>query len=449
MSRDNETAKGLIQKFKLSLHSLRTKIISILSSDPLLKGILILGSGTAISQVLGVIFVPIITRIYPPGIYGTAAVFTSILQILTVVSTLRYEYAMFMAETEDDAEYLLILCLLILSTLTIIMFVVLLIWGEFLAGIFQFEFLAPNYWLLAVGFLGGSLYLILKVWNLLPKDYVLITKTGIIQSVTGSASKIVLGILSLGSSYGLIVGDIIGRTVGFGALGKKIIPKLWHSRHDRDIRKLKSLAYQYWKFPVFSMPSALINGIALQIPTLILAYMYDYQVVGLYALSLSITLVPVSFISGSIAQAYTAECSDLFRQRSDKILPLFIDTTKKLLLFGAPIIFVGAIISPFLFPIIFGSAWKGAGIFVIPISFFVVSQFVVTSTDRLELYGYNHWALIWNICRTLLVIVGFYVAILLKLSPFITIAIFSAIMTTMYAVCYFLNIKAIKLCLQK
>jgi O-antigen/teichoic acid export membrane protein len=361
---------------------------------------------------------------------------------------MRYESTVLIAETDDDAEYLLILSLLILSIFSIVLFVILVLWGNYLAGIFQFEFLAPNYWLLSIGLLGGSLYLILKSWTLRPKDYLLITRTGITQSITGSVSKIILGIFSFGS-YGLIIGDIIGRTVGFTSLGKKILPKVWHSIHDLDVHKLRSLAYQYRKFPVFSLPASLINGIALTVPTLFLAYMFGYQIVGLYALSFSISSLPVSFISTSIGQAFAAECSDLLRQKSDQILTLYIDTTKKLFIFGAPIIFAGALISPIVFPVIFGSAWKDAGTFVLPLSIFVIAQFVVTSTDLLDLYGYNHWELAWNICRTILVLCGFYVAFLFKLSPVITILIFSSIMTVMYGINYILNIKAIKLCMKK
>ncbi len=79
----------------------------------------------------------------------------------------------------------------------------------------------------------------------------------------------------------------------------------------------------------------------------------------------------------------------------------------------------------------------------------VISQFVVASTDRLELYGYNHWELAYNISRTLLVLTGFYLAIFFKLSPMATILLYSSIMTVMYGVSYMLNIKAIKRVLQK
>jgi len=448
MSILSDPSEKFIIRLKTYVHSLRKKFISRFSSDPLLKGILILGSGTAISQILGIILVPIITRIYPPDIYGTLAVFSSLISILLVVSTLKYELTIPIAEKGDDAEYLVFLSFLILSILTVILFVILVLWGDYLASMLHFEFLAPYYWLFCIGFYGASAYQILTFWALRSKLYVQITRTKISQSISGSVSKIILGILSFGS-LGLIVGDIIGRWVGIGTLGKKIIPKMVRSIHDIDIQKLRSLASAYRKFPLYSLPSAFINVIALQVPILFLSDIYGFETVGLYSLSVTITLLPVSFISGSISQAYTAECSELFRQKSAELLPLYLTTTKKLFKYGAPIILAGAVISPLLFPVIFGSAWKDAGIFVLPLSIFVIAQFVVSSTDRLDMYGYNHWALIWNIFRTLLVLGGFYLALVYTLPPIVTILIFSLIMTVMYLICYILNIEAIKRCIGK
>ena len=435
--------ENFISRCKTYYTLITSKITSRILADPLLKGIVILGSGTAISQVLGIIFVPIITRIYPPAIYGTLAVFGSLLSILIVGSALRYELTIPIAEKDDDAEYLLILSFFIICTLTAILFVIMVFFGDFLAGVFHFEFIAPYYWLFCIGFFGISVYQILTYWALREKDYVQITRTHIVQSLSGSVSKIILGLLSFGS-FGLICGEIIARMVGVGSLGRTIVPRLWLVTKNFDVSRMRLLAARFKKFPMFSLPSSFINEISLQVPTLFISAIFGLQMVGLFSLSYSILVLPVSFISGSIAQAFYSESSDLFRQKSKEMLPLYLQTTKKLFLFGAPVILAGAIILPFLFPIVFGSAWKDAGMFSLPLSMMVIAQFVVSSTDRLELYGYNHWELAWNISRTCLVLSGFYLAYVFALSPVTTVLVFSCTMTGMYAVNYILNIRAIK-----
>lgn len=448
MSKESDLKKKFTIRLKTHFDSIRTRIISRILGDPLLKGIVIIGSGSAIAQILGIIFVPIITRIYPPEIYGTLAVFGSFLALLIVGSSLKYELTIPLPEKDDDAEYLLILCFLIVCILTIILLVILIVSGDFLAGIFHFEFIAPYYWLFCVGFFGISVYQILTYWAIRSKDYTTITHTRVTQSISGSVSKIILGILSFGS-FGLICGEIIGRMVGIGTLGRTVLPRIWRSIPDLDFHKMRSLANRYRKFPTFSLPAGFINELSLQAPTLLLSIIFGYQIVGLFSLSYSMLVLPISLISNSMAQVYFGEISELFRNKSDKILTLYLETTRKLFMFGAPLILIGAFISPILFPLIFGSDWKDAGMFSLPLSMMVIAQFVVSSTDRLELYGYNHWELYWNICRTILVITGFYLAFLFSLSPVATILVYSLLMTIMYAVCYIMNIKAIKLILQK
>lgn len=447
---DSETnqTKNFIDRLKIYGNSLRTKIIARFLSDPLLKGIVIIGSGTAVAQMLGIIFIPIITRIYPPEIYGTLAVFSSLLSILIVASSFRYELTLPLPEKDEDAEYLLVLSFFIVFILTIIFFVVLAVSGDFLAGIFHFEFLKPYYWLFCLGFFGISIYQILTYWTLRSKNYVIITQTRIAQSFSSSVSKIVLGILAFGS-FGLICGDIIGRMVGIGTLGRTILPKIWQTIHNFDMNKLKTLAYEYRKFPAFSMPASFINEISLQVPTLFISAIFGFQVVGLYALTYSMLVLPVSLVATSMSQVYIGESSELFRKRSEEILTLYQKTTKKLFLFGAPLIFTGAIISPLVFPLIFGSAWKDAGMFSVPLSFMVIGQFVISTTDRLELYGFNHWELAWNISRTVFVLAGFYLSLVYSLSAVSTVLIFSLILTVMYAINYILNIKAIMHVLKK
>ena len=202
-------------------------------------------------------------------------------------------------------------------------------------------------------FLGSHVYNILTYFAIRSKDYVKITHTKISQSVSGSVSKIILGILSFGS-FGLICGEIIGRMAGVGTLGRTVIPKIWHVIKKFNSNKLKSIAKKYKKFPLFSMPATFINDMSLQAPVLLLSIIFGFQVVGLYSMSYSILVYPVSMISSSIAQVHFGEISALFRQNSPEILELYIKTTKRLFLFGAPVFFIGAIVSPIVFPFIFG-----------------------------------------------------------------------------------------------
>ena len=238
--------------------------------------------------------------------------------------------------------------------------------------------------------------------------------------------------------------------VGIGTLGRTILPKIWQSIHDSGFSQIEiSGTYGSKNFQNFLCQPDSSMKFHYKPRLFFYRVCLVSRLQGYYSLSYSMLVLPVSLISNSIMQVYFGEISELFRQKSDKILPLYQETTKKLFMFGAPIILIGAVISPIFFPIIFGSAWKDAGMFSLPLSMLVISNFVVASTDRLDFYGFNDWQLAWNISRTILVLAGFYIAFLFTLSPVTTILLYSSIMTIMYVVCYILNIKAIKLVLQK
>ena len=54
--------------------------------------------GTVIAQIIGIITVPIISRFFGPEAYGTAALFTSITGVISVICCWRYELAIVVPE---------------------------------------------------------------------------------------------------------------------------------------------------------------------------------------------------------------------------------------------------------------------------------------------------------------------------------------------------------------
>ncbi len=421
---------------------MKERIVAFLSSDPILRGVLIIGSGTALSQVLKVIFVPILTRIYPPAEYGTLAIFSSVLSILIVLSTLRYDTPVPMAETDEEAEHLMILSVTITGVMTLVLLFVLVVFGDSISASLNLGFLTPHFWLLGVYFLFLSSFGIVTHWVLRERGYGQIARAGVFQSVSGSVSKIALGLLGLGS-FGLIFGEFCALAIGIGVLGGLITPRLVSRARTLQRQRLIDTALKYKRFPIFSVPSGLINELSLQAPTLLISTLFGFQIVGYFSLSYSMLVMPISLISSSIAQVFYGESSELLRTKPQEILGLYRKTTRRLFVFGAPVITVAAIAFPVIFPLVFGSAWKDAGIFIIPLSVMVLAQFVVSSTNRLEVYGYNNWELAWDASRTLLVVGGFYISYTLGLTAVATIYVYSFTMAFMYVLCYILNVRAI------
>ena len=430
---------------------MREKILELknsILSDTLAKGIFIIASGTVIAQIIGIITTPIITRLYTPSDFGTLGLFTATLSILALAGGFRYELALPLPKDDEDAANLFIFFLLLLSVTSLCFFIIIYLLGDLILSFFHIDTLKAYVFLLIIGFFGASLYGALTFWVTRRRDYARITHTRIYQSSGGSATKILLGLFAVGP-VGLIIGYLLSQMLGIGTF----VRYMW--KNDRaffgaiSFSRMVKNARQYIQFPLFSFPAGIINALALQLPIFMLSAIYGLNVMGMYAFAYELLILPSSLISRSMLQVYYAEVSNMMRENSNEIKNLYIATTRKLFLIGIPLIIVPCLLAPFFFPLIFGELWRDAGLYCLPLAILALSNFIVSPTSMLSGYGFNHWTLIWDISRTILVFVSFYVIQVLSLPVMIALFIYSSVMAFMYGVNYLMNIRAISLYLQR
>ena len=86
------------------------------------KNILILLKGTVLAQIIPLIISPFLTRLYSPKEFGVLALFSSISVILGSIVNGRYEQALVLIKTENEARHLTILSLLISLFMSLFLF---------------------------------------------------------------------------------------------------------------------------------------------------------------------------------------------------------------------------------------------------------------------------------------------------------------------------------------
>jgi O-antigen/teichoic acid export membrane protein len=416
--------------------------IGYILNNSLYKGVLILGSGTAVAQLIGIITMPIITRLYTPSDLGVLAVYSSVLAIFGIGATLRYEFASTLPEKNEDAINLFGLCLILLCITTVGFALILLFGGDLLINSFDLDSIEQYTWFLLIGFFGMGLYTVLNYWAIRQRDYRRITYTKINQGVGGSVCKILLGILSFGP-IGLIIGHIVSQIAGITTLARAMWKKEKENLKAISLGRMMSVARTYKSFPVFNFPASIVNTIALQLPPLMLLALYDSQVVGFYALANTLVVLPGSLISSSMGQAYFGEASKMVRERSQELRSLYVRTLKHLSIVAVPLIGIPALCAPLVVPFIFGEAWAEAGWYCWPLTLMVISNFVASPTSRMDIYGYNHWKLIWDVTRVVGILTGFYISQLLILPAISTLVIYSFVMISMYVILVVLELRAI------
>lgn len=419
-----------------------------ITKNSLFRGILLISGGTVISQIIGILTMLIIAHIYTPVDFGILAVYSSVLSIVALISSLRYELAIPLPKEDVKAANLLTLCFVLTVAMGLFIAIIVTFYSGLIISFMDIQQLSPFLWLIIIGFMGLNVYQILNYWAIRKRDYARITYTKLNQTIAGSLSKIVLGILSFGT-YGLLVGDIISKISGIGTFITILVKQDLKSFKEVNIKGIVVVAKEYYKFPLYSFSASILNTIALQLPFIIIPLFYGLQEAGYYSLAFSVLGIPASLIGGSISQAFFGEIALLIRENPQKLESTYKNTTFKLLLISIPIILTISIISPYVFPIIFGEKWIKAGSYCLPLVLLLISSMTISPTSYLEVYGFNGWVLIWDLVRTVLVLCGFYVGHMCNLSSTEMIVVYGIIMTVMYIVCYFMNIMAIRKLVEK
>jgi O-antigen/teichoic acid export membrane protein len=80
--------------------NIKEKISKILPKNSFIRSVSVLVGGTATAQVISILASPVLTRLYTTEDFGLLAVYGSIIGIVGVIASLRYELAIPIAETD-------------------------------------------------------------------------------------------------------------------------------------------------------------------------------------------------------------------------------------------------------------------------------------------------------------------------------------------------------------
>lgn len=333
------------------------KILSkALPRNQFARGVSVLIGGTAGAQLLSILAAPILTRLYSPDDFGMLAVFTALLTFFTVISAGRYELTIPLPDSEQDAADLTVLGFSLVLCTTMISAFIFIIWPQKIATIINTPQLANYLWIIPLGvfFLGS--YQVFNKWAVRQKQFTVIAKTRVYQSVGTLAIQ--LGGHSLGP-LALMGGHAIGQGIGASGLAYSALkrPELKKS----SWRNLKKQAYRYKDFPIFSTWTALFNTASLQFAPIMFIAIFGATVTGLYALTLRMLTLPSSLIGNAVGSVFLSEAPKA--KRDGNLAELVTKLHSRLAMAGALPLVVLLLFGPDLFALVFGEEWRKAGVY--------------------------------------------------------------------------------------
>lgn len=339
------------------------------------RNVLILSSGTAISQVILIAISPVLTRLYSPEAFGVYAVFLSITAIIGGNINLKFEQAIMLPDDNIDAYKLAYLSNYLNLVLSTILLILIILFYNSLTNMLNVDY-TTSYWIylipFATYFLGFNAVLV-NLNNRL-KNYKSMSGSVIAKNSAMAIVQLALGFLKFLLSTGLIIGQLAAYIFGNRVLRLNVSFKFSRMFAYR-LDEFKPLMLRYKDFPRFAFPAGIANAATLNISNLLITSIYTVNDVGHFSLANRIVGAPSVLISHSIAQVYYQKASEELRTFGN-CKRVFKSTFKKLLLIVIPIFLPISLLSSWFFPLIFGNEWYEAGIFASYLSIMVAFRFI-------------------------------------------------------------------------
>lgn len=403
-------------------------------SSSFASNVLKLTTGSAVAQGLGILLMPILTRLFAPEAFGVAALFFSIAGIIGVVACLRYEHSIMLPESHEEAANLLGLSLFFVLVITAATALLIFFAGDIIVRLLNSQNLKRYLWLMPISIFISGIFLALNYWNSRTKHFGRLSIIQVISSVVAHPTKLLGGFAGYVSGGVLIGSTILGNLVSTAVLATQILrdDSILFKENIRWKNMMVGLK-RHKKFPIFDTWSAFLNTVSRHIPTVLLAFFFSPIIVGYYALGTNLISLPITLIGTAIFQVFFQKASEA--RISGDLGYVVENVFQRLVRYGLFPLLILTVIGQDLFQFVFGARWGEAGFYVQILSPWMFFVFIASPLSSLaQVLERQRLALYFNIVlfasRLCSLLIGGYVG-----SPAIALFLFSVSGILIYG-CY-------------
>ena len=396
-----------------------------------LQNVLTLITGTTLAQAVSILASPILSRLFTPEDYGLLGTYLSVVTILSLLATARYDYVILLPKSERSAANVLGL-----SSVILVIYVLLVFMGIIVGlslGFFDSDILGKWIYIVPFSLFMLSLNQVFNYWHNRKQRYKLIALKRIAQTLSVAICAITLGLTEI-SSGGLLIANIVGSSIGLAVFSVTLFIKDAHEVSQVTLQEMKKIGFVYIKYPKYVLPANLLSGSSHELPVLFLSAYAGAFYTGQYAFMRRIITLPMRLIGGATASVFRQKAAQLFNDTGN-CFHLYTATLKKLLFVAIPSFSFLFFAGPALFTIIFGDAWSEAGQYVrilVPMFFFQMLDSPLSSVALVA--GREKYSFLWQLSKLLLTLLSFIVGLLVLQSVNLAITLFSVSLSILYLI---------------
>jgi len=332
----------------------KIRFLKVLKENEYTLNVTKLVSGTLTGNIIILISMPILSRIYSPVDFGTFQQFISFSSIFLIFGTLSFHSAILLPDSDKEVRALTLISFIVLMIITIIIlsFISLLP-----TSMFDFlnaeEVIQHNYFIPLIVFWTG-LQLILENLMLQQKRFMKLSIFRVIRTLLSQVGALLLSIIFL-NFLGLLISYICSFIIVTICI--LIYLKFYLRFKDLSFERIRATIRKYKKFPLVDTPSMFINTISNEMPIYLLTLFHAPEKIGLYAVAFRLLRAPISILGTSFGEAYFQKGSEIFNRSKEDLTPFFLATLKKLTAIAGLLCLVVFFFSNMLVELYLGPHW--------------------------------------------------------------------------------------------
>lgn len=337
----------------------QNRLLRAFIKSDLLRNTSVLISGTLVAQIIPVLLQPVLRRFYvDPEMFGAYSVYLSIVGILLVISSFKYELAIILPKKNTEAVSLFFLTILLNTIFNILVFLIIVIWKGKISEFLNIPVEYSSYlYLVPLGTFLYSLYTSMNYWLVRNKKFLSVSINKFFRRGIEGVSQVSLKFLT--PVNGILYGDLLGHSAN-------VISGIYQGKKSGLSLRLfspagiKAVLLKYAEYPKFNIVPGLMSACSYLLPALMINKFYSAETLGYFDFSKLLLSVPMALIASSITHVLLQKVSE--RNNNNQSIRNDLSAIFIFVLFSAILeIIIILVWSEELFSLLFGEEWVKSG----------------------------------------------------------------------------------------
>ena len=339
-------------------------------------GILHMGLGTVLAQMINIVVQPILTRIFPTETLGIYTYLISLATMIIPVASLKLDMLIVSEPNEKEAQYITDACIIINILISLIYAIVIIVGYQVSDNNIFNKYGIIIYVVPVLVFTNGLRFLFISYLNRY-KEYKTISIIALIREAIRAVIQVGAGFLSLGV-FSLSMGYAVSPLFGLNIQMRNYLKEL-KERPRINLKKFKEIVLVKGKRQIlFLVPAQFINSFSASLVTISITALFSAKILGYYSAGVRILDIPIVFITSNVSKVCYQRISENVANKKPVLRTLM---SVIIVLSAVSIMGFGSlyVIAPRLSEIVFGQGYRVAGEYIRCLCVMYAVRLVATS----------------------------------------------------------------------